>query len=319
MLKECRTVLLGQQIKVFTDHKNLVCEHFNTERVMSWCLLLEEFGLQLTCIKGPHNVVADALSCMEISEDKFSAEAFAASDEMSDFPTEFPLSHHEIAARQEKDKSLQKKFRDNPEDFAMSTFEQGDRECSLIMRNDKIVIPKSMQQKVTKWHHLHLLHPGETRMELTIGQHCHWDGMHNTIKRCTRGCAICKTNKPKKVKHRKLVPKTPESIPWHTLCVDLVGPCTFGEGKNEFHLHCLTMIDPTTGWFEIAKIPNKRADCIANILEFTWLTRCPWPTEIVMDRGKEFAAEVREALKHECSIHRKIITTRNPQANSMIE
>ncbi len=85
-------------MEVFTDHKNLVHKHFNTERVMHWRLLLEEFGPQLTHIKGPHNVAANVLSHMEISEDEFSAEAFTASDEMSDFPMEFPLSYHEIAA-----------------------------------------------------------------------------------------------------------------------------------------------------------------------------------------------------------------------------
>ena len=30
-LKECRNMLLGQQIEVFTDHKNLVCKHFNAK------------------------------------------------------------------------------------------------------------------------------------------------------------------------------------------------------------------------------------------------------------------------------------------------
>jgi len=35
-LKEYRNILLGQQIEVFTDHKNLVHKHFNAERVMHW-------------------------------------------------------------------------------------------------------------------------------------------------------------------------------------------------------------------------------------------------------------------------------------------
>ena len=35
-LKEHWNVLLGHPLKACTDHKNLVCEHFNTEHVMRW-------------------------------------------------------------------------------------------------------------------------------------------------------------------------------------------------------------------------------------------------------------------------------------------
>ena len=71
------------------------------------------------------------------------------------------------------------------------------------------------------------------------------------------------------------------------------------------------MIDPATGWFEIVEIPNKRADEISNVLEMTWLTRYPWPTEIIMDRGREFAAEVSAMIRDECGINKKLITTRD--------
>jgi hypothetical protein len=79
------------------------------------------------------------------------------------------------------------------------------------------------------------------------------------------------------------------------------------------------MIDPATGWFEIVEIPDKRADVIANKLETTWFNRYPWPTEVIMDRGKEFMGEVKDTLLPYYGIKRKPITTRNPQANAMVE
>jgi len=58
---------------------------------------------------------------------------------------------------------------------------------------------------------------------------------------------------------------------------------------------------------------------MSNWLESHWLTRFPWPTEITVDKGREFAGEVSETLKNECGIKRKIVASRNPQSNSMIE
>jgi hypothetical protein len=40
-LKEFRNILLGHKVIVFTDHKNLTCKNFNTERVMRWRLVLK--------------------------------------------------------------------------------------------------------------------------------------------------------------------------------------------------------------------------------------------------------------------------------------
>ena len=64
-LKEFQNILLGQQIRIFTDHQNLTYKGFNTERVMRWRLLIEEFAPEFTHILGKHNVVADSLSRLE--------------------------------------------------------------------------------------------------------------------------------------------------------------------------------------------------------------------------------------------------------------
>ena len=57
---------MGQQIVVYTDHKNLTYKNFNTECIMRWQLLIEEFGPIIECIKGPKNIVADVLSRLDL-------------------------------------------------------------------------------------------------------------------------------------------------------------------------------------------------------------------------------------------------------------
>jgi hypothetical protein len=79
------------------------------------------------------------------------------------------------------------------------------------------------------------------------------------------------------------------------------------------------MIDPATGWFEITEIPNHRADYVSNYLEWMWLTRYPWLTKVTLDRGSKFQAELSAMLKNNYGITKKLITTHNPQANSMVE
>jgi RNase H-like domain found in reverse transcriptase len=70
-LKEFRNILLGQKIKVHTDHEDLTCKHFNLDRVMCWRLYIKEYSPELQYIKGAHNVVADALSHLDMNDKPF--------------------------------------------------------------------------------------------------------------------------------------------------------------------------------------------------------------------------------------------------------
>jgi hypothetical protein len=79
------------------------------------------------------------------------------------------------------------------------------------------------------------------------------------------------------------------------------------------------MIDPATGWFEISKVADKPSAGIANLFEMLWINRYPWPQQVVMDCGHKFMGDIISLLKNEYGINRQSITTRNPQANTMIE
>jgi hypothetical protein len=67
VLKEFKGMLLGQRVKVYTDHKNLMQKAlgYTSDRVYRWRLLLEEFGPEIVWIKGVHNTVADDISRLD--------------------------------------------------------------------------------------------------------------------------------------------------------------------------------------------------------------------------------------------------------------
>ena len=118
---------------------------------------------------------------------------------------------------------------------------------------------------------------------------------------CKR-CPICLRTKKRSIKYGKLPSKVAETIPWETLCVDLIGPYKIKLKKHktkEITLHAVTMIDPVTGWFEMQQIPNKEAHTVAEAVEQTWLARYPWPTQVILDQGREFMGEFTRMLKED--------------------
>jgi len=122
------------------------------------------------------NIVADALSRLDIAEEEFSAKAFAneLANEEEEFPMGCPLSYKEIAFRQKKDRALPNKLRTQPELYVKKPYIFSDSTYKLIAKDNKIYVPKYLQHKCAKWYHLTLMHPGEQRFELTIAQHCTW-------------------------------------------------------------------------------------------------------------------------------------------------
>lgn len=67
-LKEFRSLLLGQNIIVHTDHKNIIYGNLANDRIARWRLLLEEYGPEYVHIAGKDNIVADALSRLDSNE-----------------------------------------------------------------------------------------------------------------------------------------------------------------------------------------------------------------------------------------------------------
>jgi Integrase zinc binding domain len=211
------------------NHLNLNCKTFNTKRVMRWRLLLEKYSPEICYIPGQHKIVAYALSRLNLTNnepyEQMSIEDIAElyTNEEDDVPPTYSLSYAEIASEQKEDTTIKRLMRKSPKRYVIQERKFSGSTYQLVTREDKIVLPTSMQQKAVEWYRQILCHPGETQTELTMGQHFCWNGMHSTVQDVCKRCPTCQINKTSWKKYGELPPKQAEVTRWKTLHIDTIG------------------------------------------------------------------------------------------------
>ncbi len=130
-------------------------------------------------------------------------------------------------------------------------------DTKVLCKNGKLMIPTSLRHRAVSWYHHYLQHPGHLHLEETMIFVMYWKGMHTTIRRYVKTYQSCQISKRHSQKYGHLPPKLVITIPWKVLCVDLIDPYTLkGKDGSSIDFMCLTMIDPTTSWFEIVELPT---------------------------------------------------------------
>ncbi len=61
-LREFQSMLLGAELHIFTDHKNILNVGDSSERRLRWISYVDEYGPTIHYIEGPRNVIADTFS-----------------------------------------------------------------------------------------------------------------------------------------------------------------------------------------------------------------------------------------------------------------
>jgi hypothetical protein len=135
-LQEYRTILLGHNIKIYMDHKNLTFANFNTDCVCRWRLIVEEYGPEIVYLPRVHNIVAYFLSCHPISTN--SINKIHCIDEI--FPINnndsFPLDFAMISSHQQADVCLQR-IKQSNNDYETHIIGR----APIVYLRDKIVAP----------------------------------------------------------------------------------------------------------------------------------------------------------------------------------
>ena len=352
-LKEFRHILQGYPITVHSDHKNLVyvATQSESQRVMHWRMILEEFGSTIKHIAGVNNIVADTLSWIpsahcedgNVKADKQRNKALFAITKGTDegtFPLErVILQREQLNELEEPGSKIKTLVEDESSEYHMGTID----DVELIMYRDRLYVPKALRERTLGWFHHYLNHPGGDRLGNTIAQTCYWSGLMNAAKNHVKRCKTCNALKVKPKKYGHLPPKIlGEMKSWDTVHVDLIGPYSVtinqrqANGsirKKDVQLMCMTMIDPATGWFEIAEVPafdiedvkrgnheliDKTSARISQVFNQIWLSRYPRPRKVVFDNGSEFKKDFLTLLK-DFDVKATLTTVENPQANSPVE
>ena len=210
---------------------------------------------------------------------------------------------------------LKKDSKNKKKRFVYRTIE----DVQILTENDRIVVQTSLRDRIVAWYHTYLVHPGSTRLEQTLRSSLTWPNMRRDIERYTRTCRECQLCKKNRKKYGKLPAKQAElSTPWNRSNVDMVGPLTVKTDKKTYQLLVLTMIDPATGWFEVAEVPNQTAKASEEAFDDVWLSRYPRPQFIGFDNGNEYKATFRQMCRN-MGITAKPSLEYNPQSNGIVE
>jgi hypothetical protein len=130
-------------------------------------------------------------------------------------------------------------------------------DIKVLCKNGKVMIPASLWHRAVSWYHHYLQHPGHSRLKEMMRSMMYLTGMRTTIRRYVKSCRSCQVNKRHSQKYGHLPPNLVITTPWKALCVDLIGPYTLkGKDSSSIDFMCLTIINPTTSWFEIVELPT---------------------------------------------------------------
>jgi RNase H-like domain found in reverse transcriptase/Integrase zinc binding domain/Reverse transcriptase (RNA-dependent DNA polymerase) len=179
------------------------------------------------------------------------------------------------------------------------------------------VIPKVLQQHVLRYFHEGLAHPGKQRMYFSIRSKYYWVGLKEDVESYTGNCRMCKLRKSSSGQGRMPLQRYAVGVrPMQRVHVDLVGPLQKTANGYEYILVAKCAFSQ---WIEVVPLRGKSAQEVTKaIVDYVILVHGTIE-HFITDNGKEFVANLAEAVHKLCNNIHTTTTPYNPQANGKVE
>ena len=320
-IERFKLYLYGIKFLVITDHKPLIHLFKTTSkpppRIERWILKLQPYQFKVQYRPG-HSNPADYLSRsnpLELKPPHNPAEEFIHL--VTQLQTPSAISIHTIIQHTLNDPTLKllkraiesgtllqyeqlKMF--YPVQHALTTF------ADLILLNDKIVIPKKLQEQIIAL--AHEGHQGIVRTKQRLRSKVWWPGINKMVESFIQKCHPCQVVSPSTPK----IPITPTPLPrssWIMLGCDLCGPFPTGE-------HLLVCVDYYSRYPDVEIVHKINANTIVSKLRKLFC-RYGAPEVLVTDNGPQFISTEMKTLLQEFNICHRKVTPYHPAANGEVE
>lgn len=296
-----RHILEGHSFTIFTDHKPLTYAFKQKPdklppKQIDQLSFIAEFSTDIQYIKGPDNVVADALSRIESVSNIFDYEALYTSQQ----------SDPEVQRYLDEDSSLKLALSPVP-GSSTSIY------CDFSTGKPRPFLTKAFRQIVFQKLH-NLSHPGTNATVKLIGDRFVWPSMNKDCRLWARSCIPCQKSKVTRHVHS---PVGSFPLPSHRFSHVHVDIVTFPVSHT--YRYCLTVVDRFTRWPEVWPMKCITASSVIQAFSSCWISRFGCPRDLTCDRGSQFTSHSFKKFAASFGIKLHYTTSWHPAANGLVE